>query len=257
MNGNIDIAAQFPGLLIIHQRLAGLELGEHSHEEHEFFLPMQGAIEVEERGRKVLAGPGQILYVPPDLQHSFRSGMRGSGERLICLVSKKLWQEAGHGEGMPSVLEGNSFAKEILFYLLLNPKAPGAAHFARAAVAALADSLAAAQFTERAASKDLDPRIAKAIALLKKDQAILLSEAAKQSGLSERNFSRLFQKETGLSARDFVVKQKIEKAKRLLAKSKLTVTDVALEVGYNSVSKFIAAFKRLEGQLPSDYRARA
>lgn len=47
---------------------------------------------------------------------------------------------------------------------------------------------------------------------------------------------------------------RIEKAKELLIHSKMTVTDISMEVGYNSLSKFISTFKKIVGSLPSDFR---
>lgn len=83
---------------------------------------------------------------------------------------------------------------------------------------------------------------------------ISISEIAKQSGLSQRNFSRLFVQETGLTPKDYLILRRIEKAKSLLIESRLTITDISLEVGYNSLSKFIETFRKIEGILPSDFR---
>jgi AraC-like DNA-binding protein len=46
---------------------------------------------------------------------------------------------------------------------------------------------------------------------------------------------------------------RIEKAKELLQKNQ-SVTDVAYEVGYSSLSQFITTFRSLTGKLPSEFR---
>jgi AraC family transcriptional regulator len=48
--------------------------------------------------------------------------------------------------------------------------------------------------------------------------------------------------------------RRIERAKQLLAKRELTVTTIALDVGFSETSTFTAAFHRLAGQTPSHYR---
>ncbi len=84
-----DILVEFPGLIIVHQKIPGQEVGRHQHPEHEFFMPLQGEITVEFGKEPVKAGPGRMLYVPPILDHCFSSSAQGSGERLIWLVDQK------------------------------------------------------------------------------------------------------------------------------------------------------------------------
>lgn len=61
-------------------------------------------------------------------------------------------------------------------------------------------------------------------------------------------------KATGLTPKEYLQMKRIEKARSLLLNSSHTITDISLEVGFNSVSKFIEAFKKIEGKLPSDFR---
>jgi AraC-like DNA-binding protein len=257
-----DIVAEFPGMVIIHQKIPGQEVGRHQHTEHEFFLPLQGEITVNYDGVEVKAGPGRMLYVPPDLDHSFTSSARGSGERVIWLIDQKTWGKHVRGKFPPSSFPMNSLAKELVFFLLIHREAKGAKFFIAALVESLFESLQSAQLEKKNVSSDHlagrvgDSRVARAMELMEKELgAISLGEVAKRSGLSLRNFNRLFLKEAGLGPKDYLLLRRVEKAKRLLRETKLTVTDISLEVGYNSLSKFIATFKRFEGILPSDFRA--
>lgn len=81
---------------------------------------------------------------------------------------------------------------------------------------------------------------------------ISIDEMAKQSGLSSRNLNRLMLQEIGLTPKQLLITVRIEKAQELLQKPGASVTDVALSVGYNSLSQFIAAFRSQTGQLPSE-----
>lgn len=258
---------------MIHQKISSREVGRHKHDEHEFFLPLQGEISVtsntpriapngtSESEETVKAGPGKMLYVPPDLDHSFKSSAQGSGERLIWLISEKLWKKHVDEIYRPCIFPINSLAKELLFYLLIHQDTKGAPHFISALIETLNESLSSAQLEKKAlhsehlAGRVKDERVARTLDLIESELASLsLSEIAKRSGLSLRNFNRLFLNELGLSPKDYLLLRRIEKAKRLLSETQMTVTDISLEVGYQSLSKFIDAFKRISGSLPSDFR---
>lgn len=78
-----DLVAEFPGVVIIHQKMPGREVERHSHYEHEFFLPLQGEITLNFSDLKVSGGPGRMIYAPPFLEHTFSSSASGEGEGLI------------------------------------------------------------------------------------------------------------------------------------------------------------------------------
>lgn len=83
---------------------------------------------------------------------------------------------------------------------------------------------------------------------------VSISQLASDIGLSQRNLNRLFLAETNLTPKEYLIRRRIERAKKLLKETNMTVTDIAMEVGYNSLSKFIGTFKMIEGILPSDSR---
>lgn len=259
-----DFVAQFPGLMIIHQKIPAQEVGRHTHSEHEFFLPLQGEISVHSVDTEAKAGPGKLLYVPPQLDHSFTSSAQGSGERVIWLIDDKLWKKHTNLNFKPTAFSHNSLAKEILFYLLLHPSAEGAKYFISALLAALIDSLKSAQVlasainVEHLGAKVQDARVRQAVEMLvEKMSDITIPQVAKECGLSSRNFSRLFLQEAGMSAKDFLILSRVSRAKELLLQSRMTITDISMEVGYNSLSKFIDTFRKITGVLPSDFRNQA
>lgn len=261
MNKTRDIIIKMPGLTLIHQKIQGYVVGRHEHGDHEFFMPLQGEISITANETTIKAGPGRMLYVPPDLDHSFSSIAKGSGERLIWLVDQKSWKKQITTQFQPCVMPINTLAKELLFYLLIHPKSEGQHFFISALIETLGDSLRSTQFHQMNRSLDHisgkidDPRIIKALSVIDENlNSLQLSEVAQKSGLSARNFNRLFLKNVGLTPKDYLILQRVEIAKQLLKKTKLTVTDISLEVGYNSLSKFIGTFKKVTGILPSDFR---
>lgn len=81
-----------------------------------------------------------------------------------------------------------------------------------------------------------------------------LSDLAAQANLSERQFSRLFRRQTGMSFLDYVQSIRIDAACRLLADQHLTVKEIASSVGYQDLKFFYQLFKKKTGVTPLEYR---
>lgn len=85
---------------------------------------------------------------------------------------------------------------------------------------------------------------------------IRLGELAGLVHRSRFHFCRAFRQATGRTPHQALVALRIERARRLLADPRLTVTDVALAVGYQTPSAFALAFRRAVGESPARYRQR-
>src|ERR1700720_3548606 len=83
---------------------------------------------------------------------------------------------------------------------------------------------------------------------------IPLATLAELARLSPYHFSRSFKHSFGMPPHRYHANRRIEQAKRLLANRELSVTAIALDVGFSETSTFTAAFHRLTGQTPSGYR---
>jgi AraC family transcriptional regulator len=81
-----------------------------------------------------------------------------------------------------------------------------------------------------------------------------LERLAAQAGLSRFHFQRLFKSATGVSPSRYHINLRMNEARRLLRESKMSVVDVALEVGYTNPSHFAQLFRRETRLSPSDYR---
>jgi two-component system, response regulator YesN len=66
--------------------------------------------------------------------------------------------------------------------------------------------------------------------------------------------SNMFKRETGIAFSNYVSKLRVDKAKALLACTKMRMTDIAEEVGFDNSSYFTTVFKQLAGISPSEYR---
>lgn len=100
-----------------------------------------------------------------------------------------------------------------------------------------------------------DQRLSKILRFVENNlgETILFSEVAEQFGYSERSLYRLFQSDLGMSFMQYYTIRRILKAIELLLEGKLSVKEIAAEVGYNSVPTFSNTFYKILQQRPTDY----
>jgi AraC-like DNA-binding protein len=85
-------------------------------------------------------------------------------------------------------------------------------------------------------------------------ERITASMVARACGLGRFDFSRRFRAAFGMTFRAYLLRARINEARRLLVTGHLSITGVAYSVGFNDGSHFARMFKRFTGMLPSDYR---
>jgi len=88
------------------------------------------------------------------------------------------------------------------------------------------------------------------------DQPLDLTEISRHACLSRYHFLRSFREAFDTTPRQYSIQRRIEKAKELLSKRSLTVTEVCFAVGFQSVGSFSALFHKCVGTAPIDYRRR-
>jgi AraC family transcriptional regulator len=81
-----------------------------------------------------------------------------------------------------------------------------------------------------------------------------ISRLAKLARLSCYHFCRSFRHSFGLSPHRYHLHRRAERAKRLLANPTLSITDIALDLGFPEASTFSTTFRKLVGRTPTDYR---
>ena len=86
------------------------------------------------------------------------------------------------------------------------------------------------------------------------DRDLSLETMAKQVGVSRSYFAEQFKQAMGISPHQYVIQQRIEKAKRLLKEQTLTIAELALECGFASQSHLNKAFRKYMGTTPKNYR---
>ena len=82
---------------------------------------------------------------------------------------------------------------------------------------------------------------------------ITLSELADLAGFSRFHFARAFKRSTGLPPHQYLLRQRIERAKELLALGGLPVTEIAASVGFAGPAPLALTFRRLTGRLLKEF----
>lgn len=86
-------------------------------------------------------------------------------------------------------------------------------------------------------------------------EPIKTKDIADHIALSEYHFARLFKTAFTMTVHQFVIRLRLNESRHLLEQTEHHITDVALMVGYNSLSAYINAFRRQFSVSPSIYRA--
>ncbi len=88
-----------------------------------------------------------------------------------------------------------------------------------------------------------------------KSEALSLAAVAQASGASVFHFCKVFKKSTGLKFTDYVARIRLEDAKTQLLNPSRRISEVAYDVGFQSLTQFNRMFKRVFGQSPTEFRA--
>jgi AraC family transcriptional regulator len=88
------------------------------------------------------------------------------------------------------------------------------------------------------------------------DADVSLAALASDAGLSRFHFCRAFKESTGLSPHAWLRQHRLEQAMNMLRDTDESVVSVAAALGYASQTAFAAAFRKLTGETPSDWRRR-
>ncbi|WP_244069237.1 AraC family transcriptional regulator [Bradyrhizobium sp. Ce-3] len=88
------------------------------------------------------------------------------------------------------------------------------------------------------------------------DADVSLAALATDAGLSRFHFCRAFKDSTGLSPHAWLRQHRLEQAMNMLRDTDASVVSIAAALGYGSQTAFAAAFRKLTGETPSDWRRR-
>ena len=86
------------------------------------------------------------------------------------------------------------------------------------------------------------------------EDELTLGEMAQSVELSPAHFSRMFRKSTGETPHEYVLRQRVERAKTMLRQAQTRIVDVAVACGFKTQQHFARVFRRICGASPTEYR---
>ena len=86
------------------------------------------------------------------------------------------------------------------------------------------------------------------------EEELRIDEMAQSAGLSTAHFSQMFRQSTGESPHQFVLRQRVERAKEMLPTPGMRILDVAIACGFKTQQHFARVFRRMCGASPTEYR---
>jgi AraC family transcriptional regulator len=265
--------ATWDHLRVEHDRVRRGEIPEHRHKEHLVVIALEGASEAELRTEGVThihekPPAGGVLVLPAGIRHSarfvgeseyfsiyldpafFSRVVNGTAESnhveiieksvvadpVISQVGMALRDEI-ESEGVGGRLYVESLANLLAVHLLRNYTAPQTARV---------------QFRGGLAGHKL--RRATGYIAENSHQSLTLEKIAGEVGMSPFHFAREFKKATGYAPHQYLLNDRIDRARKLLAASDLPIVDIALQTGFQSQSHFTRVFRRVTAFTPGAYR---
>lgn len=232
-------------------------------------LVLRGSEEWRAGGRRLRIGPGELLVAtsPHVLRQDDRRAPPGELYWLrLALGSAQAPEAAAIGEaldrhGLRAIRAPRSIAG--LFERLLAEHRDVDEHSAWAVSAALhcllADILRAFEAAPRGNGRAAPGHTVGAALSLIEDrlaEPLTVAELAAAVQLSTAQLHDRFLRETGYTPADYRARRRLARAKELLADPGLTVTDVALTLGFSTSQYFATFFRRFTGMSPRDHRRR-
>lgn len=230
---------------------AGYEVQMHSHDWVQFTYASAGIMQVLTERHSYLLPPQCALWIPPGVQHTAFSEQ--------ALAFRGLYLDAAVLPGARrdcAVLQVTPLVRELIervsHFPADYPEDGPQARLLQVLVDEL-QGLAEAPFSLPLPS---DPRLRRITDALQAEPGDnrTIEQWAQQVGASRRTLVRLFQAQTQLSFREWRQRLRLLAALPLLAQG-MSVTRLANELGYDSVSAFIGLFQRHYGKTPGVYAA--
>lgn len=221
----------------------------HSHRRGQILGVTAGVMGIRTDASYWLVGPGQALWLPPDLPHTARShGAIGGWSLYIGLP------RCADLPSEPFIVQGtllmNAQAERLSRQTFDGRWDPPLARLAET----FWDEFLVQPRARLSLPSPVDPRLRRVTEALMEDPADPRPQAvwAALAGFSLRSFVRHFSAETGLPFSAWRQRLRVANAQERLARGD-AVTAVALGVGYDSIGAFATVFRRLTGHSPSDY----
>ncbi|MFM2479408.1 arabinose operon transcriptional regulator AraC [Celerinatantimonas sp. MCCC 1A17872] len=209
---------------------------------------------------------GDLLLFPPNVIHNYtRSKKSDTWEHYWIYFFPRsywlnwlTWENTIDNIGLIKIIDKDNYNQ---LYTLFNETNT---HFSKSTVMSEALAMnsleriiiASVYCQNKFSDTPKDPRIKEVCDYLESniDSNHTIEEIASQVFLSSSRLSHLFKEEMGQSMKEWRESQRITKAKMLLQTSSISITDIAVSIGYTDISYFSRMFKKHCGFSPRTYR---
>jgi AraC-like DNA-binding protein len=228
---------------------SGYVLPAHAHEWHQLIYGSQGVMTVSTAQGTWVIPPNRAVWVPAGVTHSIE--LSGS------VLMQSLYVAADASPALPAeccAVNVSPLLRELILHIAAPETAARSAGVRAHLLGVLLDQLEALPTIPLQLPLPRDPRALRVADWLRANPNApgLLKQVARRAGASVRTVERLFQSETGMTFGKWRQQLRLLHALRQLAMGR-PVTGVALDVGYESPSAFIAMFRSVLGATPSRY----
>ena len=266
-------SAEFPGLTVRRVRVMPGRMLEHTNSFHEINVAISGALTTEKisaTGRQVqTCGSQGNLCITPAGQAISAEWRRELDNLMITLdpdfVDRSALENGFDGGfEFAELYKGSDPLIQHLGLTLLDEadsETPSGRLFSDSLIHTLTLHLltnyGTSKPSKRAVSGGLSGyklRRVKEFIFENLDSDLSLAEIASVAELSQFHFARAFRKSTGLTPQQFLMQQRIERAKELLSTNDLPIVEVSLRTGFKNQSHFTSLFRKFTSLTPRNWR---
>jgi AraC-like DNA-binding protein len=221
----------------------------HSHEQQEMVLVVEGQIETRMAGRTTIAGPGVLKIHPRGISHEERS-VGGDGILLCASWDAPADCDVSH---WPHVVPDRTGRIRMLMEWMMELSPPHDASSTQGRDGLLQAVALAISSASGGPSDDLVLAIRGWIRnhLM---QPIYLEDLAKVAGMSRYHFNRLFHKASGMPPMRFVREMRVDATRGLLLNTSMPLRTIAPMVGFTDEFQLSRVFRDITGQSPAGLR---
>lgn len=227
----------------------GVQVPLHIHPRGQILYSSRGTVTTSAEGGNWVAPPERAIWVPAGVPHATRHSV-GSEVRNIFVRMDAAPDLPAHC----AVVQVSPLLRELLLAVMRLPPLYDEDGADGRLVRVLLDRVAALPDEPLHLPMPVNKKLRAVAAELAERPGVSLAMAARQAAMSPRSFARHFLAETGLTFGAWQRQARLLRALELLGTG-LGVGDVAFTLGYESISAFIAMFRRTFGTTPARYFA--
>ncbi|WP_213806761.1 AraC family transcriptional regulator [Granulicella sp. dw_53] len=263
------------GLVVERHHHQGCEIPVHDHETLALHLQTGGEVDMEwfcsGRSGRQRSTPGSMLLLPAGTRDSVI--WHASTERVVASIEPAMLKEAAEQMGIRGFCDFDirwSLRDEQLSLLLTEMNREMKSGWLMGSLYGdlLGMSLSVALIKKYGETASYIPQlkgglsrshIRAVLGYIEEniDKDIRLEELAALSGLSLFHFARSFRESLGESPYQFILKKRMQSAKKLLVRPEWNIRQIASAIGFTDVSQFSKMFRKSTGVTPTTWRQQA